>query len=56
MPPRPAPQSFELPTWDTTGRRPRLVPMPIHPDAGLRLDLEPSPLIEAIHAYLAKVS
>jgi hypothetical protein len=52
MPPRPAPTHFDVPTWDTTGRRPRLVT----PTPTTGLETEPSPLLEAIHAYLARVS
>jgi|GEM_PF-4123079 hypothetical protein len=50
MPPRPAP--IEVPTWDFTGRRPRLVP----PAPATWIETEPSPLLEAIRMYLDKVS
>ncbi len=51
MPPRPAPV-LDLPTYDFTGRRTRLVP----PPPALPMDAEPSPLLDAIRKYLDRVS
>lgn len=51
MPPRkalPAWRNEELPTYDVTGRHPRLVL------ASKRIEVEPSPLLEAIRAYLER--
>jgi len=51
MPPRkalPAWRNEELPIYDVTGRHPRLVL-----DAR-RVEVEPSPLLEAIRAYLER--
>lgn len=51
MPPRqavPSWRSEELPTYDVTGRHPRLVL------ASRRVETEPSPLLEAIRAYLER--
>ncbi len=54
MPPRPGParQYEEVPTYDFTGRKLRLVPQP----PAMPIDAEPSPLLEAIRAYLDRVS
>lgn len=53
MPPRPGPQSPSLsalvPTYDFTGRRVRYLP----PPPG-KPELEPSPLLAAIRAYLER--
>jgi hypothetical protein len=54
MPPRSAPawQRDELlPTYDLMGRRPRLV----LPASSVLAETEPSPLLEAIRAYLERV-
>jgi hypothetical protein len=48
MPPRPAPTL--VPTYDFTGRRVRFVPPPPAP----AVIAEPSPLLEAIRAYLER--
>ena len=51
MPPRPSAPAWrneELPTYDVTGRHPRLVL------ASKRVEVEPSPMLEAIRAYLER--
>lgn len=52
MPPRSlvAWQREELPIYDVTGRRPRLVV----PPSASSIETEPSPLLEAIRAYLER--
>ena len=49
MPPRPPGLRLlkDVPTYDFTGRRVRLVPPPPAPR-----EVEPSPLLEALRAYL----
>lgn len=51
MPPRPAPPSLSalVPTYDFTGRRVRYLP----PPPG-KPQVEPSPLLDAIRAYLER--
>lgn len=53
MPPRPSAPAWrndDLETYDVTGRHPRLVL------ASKRVEVEPSPLLEAIRAYLERAS
>lgn len=49
MPPRPAPPSALVPTYDFTGRRVRYLPPP-----PAKPEVEASPLLSAIRAYLER--